>query len=88
MQQKWYQKSWGIILLLLSLLILFTSCSQQNNTEIKKNETQEVSKKKAATFQIVTNTKRCELNTERFELSRFLTADRSSRLSPNLNTAP
>lgn len=36
MQQKWYQKSWGIILLLLSLLILFTSCSQQNNTEIKK----------------------------------------------------
>jgi hypothetical protein len=36
MQQKWYQKSWGIILLLLSLLILFTSYSQQNNTEIKK----------------------------------------------------
>ncbi|MGJ7913798.1 hypothetical protein [Neobacillus sp. LXY-1] len=35
MQQKWYQKSWGIILLLLSLLILFTSCSQQNNTESK-----------------------------------------------------
>ena len=49
MQQKWYQKSWGIILLLLSLLILFTSCSQQNNTEIKINKTQEVSKKKAAT---------------------------------------
>jgi hypothetical protein len=45
MQQKWYQKSWGIILLLLSLLILFTSCSQQNNKEIKKNKTQEVSKK-------------------------------------------
>jgi hypothetical protein len=45
MQQKWYQKSWGIILLLLSLLILFTSCSQQNNTDIKKNKTQEVSKK-------------------------------------------
>jgi len=49
MQQKWYQKSWGIILLLLSLLILFTSCSQQNNTEIKINKTQKVSKKKAAT---------------------------------------
>lgn len=39
MQPKWYQKSWGIILLLLSLLILFTSCSQQNNTEIKLNKT-------------------------------------------------
>ena len=51
MQQKWYQKSWGIILLLLSLLILFTSCSQQNNTEIKINKTQEVSKKKAATVE-------------------------------------
>ncbi|MED4455682.1 DNA/RNA non-specific endonuclease [Metabacillus fastidiosus] len=45
MQQKWYQKSRGIILLLLSLLILLTSCSQQNNTEIQKNTTQEVSKK-------------------------------------------
>jgi len=51
MQQKWYQKSWGIILLLLSLLILFTSCSQQNNTEIKINKTQKVSKKKAATVE-------------------------------------
>ncbi|WHY77316.1 DNA/RNA non-specific endonuclease [Neobacillus sp. WH10] len=51
MQQKWYQKSWGIILLLLSLLILFTSCSQQNNTKIKINKTQEVSKKKAATVE-------------------------------------
>lgn len=51
MKQKWYQKSWGIILLLLSLLILFTSCSQQNNTEIKINKTQEVSKKKAATVE-------------------------------------
>ncbi|MEH6957242.1 DNA/RNA non-specific endonuclease [Neobacillus drentensis] len=51
MQQKWYQKSWGIILLLLSILILFTSCSQQNNTEIKKNETQEVNKKKATTVE-------------------------------------
>jgi Na+-transporting methylmalonyl-CoA/oxaloacetate decarboxylase gamma subunit len=50
-QQKCYQKSCGIILLLLSLLILFTSCSQQNNTEIKKNKTQEVSKKKAATVE-------------------------------------
>ncbi|WHZ04946.1 DNA/RNA non-specific endonuclease [Neobacillus sp. YX16] len=49
MQQKWYQKSWGIILLLLSLLILFTSCSQQNNTEIKINKTEEVSKNNAAT---------------------------------------
>jgi hypothetical protein len=48
MQQKWYQKSWGIILLLISLLVLFTSCSQQNNTEIKINKTQEVSKKKGA----------------------------------------
>lgn len=37
MKQKRYQKSWGIILLVLSLLILFTSCSQQNITEIKKN---------------------------------------------------
>jgi hypothetical protein len=45
MQQKWYQKSWGIILILLTVLIIFTSCSQQNNTEIKKNKTQEVSKK-------------------------------------------
>ena len=45
MQQRWYQKSWGIILLLLSLLILFTGCSQQNNTENKINKTQEVSKK-------------------------------------------
>ncbi|WP_066253019.1 DNA/RNA non-specific endonuclease [Neobacillus drentensis] len=53
MQQKWYQKSWGIILLLLSLLILFTSCSQQKNTEIKINKTQEVSKKKAATVERV-----------------------------------
>ncbi|WNB90918.1 DNA/RNA non-specific endonuclease [Bacillus sp. NEB1478] len=51
MQLKWYQKSWGNILLLLSLLILFTSCSQQNNTEIKKNKTQEVSKKRAATVE-------------------------------------
>ncbi len=44
MQQKWYQKSWGIILLLLSLLIVFTGCSQQNNTDIKENKTQEVNK--------------------------------------------
>src|SRR3954464_3202524 len=51
MQQKWYQKSWGIILLLLSLLILFTSCSQQNNTEIKKNKTKEERKKIAATVE-------------------------------------
>jgi hypothetical protein len=50
MQQKWYQKSCGIILLLLSLLIL-SSCSQQNNTEIKKNKTQEVSNKTAATVE-------------------------------------
>ena len=47
MQQKWYQKSWAIILLLLSLFIL-SSCSQQNNTETKVNKTQEVSKKIAA----------------------------------------
>ncbi|MCQ6282301.1 DNA/RNA non-specific endonuclease [Bacillus sp. EB600] len=38
MQQKWYRQSWGIILLLLSLLIVFTGCSQQNNTESKINE--------------------------------------------------
>ncbi|WP_066303682.1 DNA/RNA non-specific endonuclease [Bacillus sp. FJAT-29814] len=44
MQQRWFQKSWGIILLFLSLLIIFTGCSQQNNTEIKENKTQEVSK--------------------------------------------
>jgi hypothetical protein len=51
MQQKWYQKSRGNIILLLSLLILFTSCSQQNNTEIKNNKTQEVSKKKTDTVE-------------------------------------
>jgi hypothetical protein len=38
MQQKGDRQSWGIILLLLSLLILFTGCSQQNNTESKINE--------------------------------------------------
>ncbi|WP_042355385.1 DNA/RNA non-specific endonuclease [Bacillus rubiinfantis] len=48
MQHKWYQTSWAIIILLLSVLILFTSCSQPNNTESKINKTQEVSKKKAA----------------------------------------
>jgi hypothetical protein len=48
MQQKWYQKSWGIIILLLSLLIL-SSCSQQNIAESKTNKTQEVSKKITAT---------------------------------------
>ncbi|NMD71259.1 hypothetical protein HHO41_13220 [Bacillus sp. DNRA2] len=47
MQQKWYQKSWGVILLLLSVLIIFTSCSQQNNPEMN----QEVSKKKEATVE-------------------------------------
>jgi hypothetical protein len=56
MQQKWYQKSWGIILLLLSLLILFTGCSQQNNTEIKKNKTPEVSKKTTAADESKKNT--------------------------------
>lgn len=51
MQQKWYQKSWGINLLLLSLLVLFTGCSQQDNTETKINKTQEVSKKDATTVE-------------------------------------
>ncbi|WML54325.1 DNA/RNA non-specific endonuclease [Neobacillus sp. PS3-12] len=56
MKQKWYQKPWGIILLLLSLLILFTGCSQQNNTEIKKNKTPEVSKKTTAADESKKNT--------------------------------
>jgi hypothetical protein len=51
MQQKLYQKSWGIILLLLSLLVLFTGCSQQDNTVTKINKTQEVSKKEATTVE-------------------------------------
>jgi hypothetical protein len=51
MQRKWYQKSWGINLLLLSLLILFTSCSQQNDTEIKINKNQESSEKTEATIE-------------------------------------
>ncbi|MFC0188619.1 DNA/RNA non-specific endonuclease [Fictibacillus aquaticus] len=50
MQLRRYQKSYGIIVLL-SLLTIFTSCSQQNNTEIKENKTQEVSKEKAATVE-------------------------------------
>jgi hypothetical protein len=53
-QQKWYQKAWGISLLLLSLLILFTGCTQQN--DIKINKTQEVSKNKAATDQGIKST--------------------------------
>lgn len=62
MQQKWYQKSWGTILLLFSLLILFTSCSQQNNNEIKINKTQEVSKKKEATVESKKSTPDVEAN--------------------------
>ncbi|MBM7654561.1 DNA/RNA non-specific endonuclease [Neobacillus cucumis] len=56
MQQKWGQTSWGIILSLLSVLILFTGCSQQNNTETKINKTQEVSKKKATTVEVKKST--------------------------------
>ncbi|MDR7071640.1 DNA/RNA non-specific endonuclease [Fictibacillus barbaricus] len=48
MQQEWHQKSWGIIFL---LLLLLTSCSQEHNTEIKKNKTYEVSKKIATTVE-------------------------------------
>ena len=51
MLQQWYQKSWGIILLLISLFVLFTGCSQQDNTETKINKTQEVSKNNAATVE-------------------------------------
>jgi hypothetical protein len=51
MQQKWGRKSWGIILSLFSVLILFTGCSQQSNTEAKINKTQEVSKEKATTVE-------------------------------------
>jgi DNA/RNA non-specific endonuclease len=49
MQQKWYQKSWGISLLLISLLVLFTGCSQQDNTGTKTTKTQEVSKTNTTT---------------------------------------
>lgn len=51
MQQKWSQKSWRMNLLLLSLLILFTGCSQQNDTEIKINKNQESSEKTEATIE-------------------------------------
>jgi hypothetical protein len=45
MQHKYYQKSWVVNLLLLSLLILSTGCSQQINTESKKSTAADKAKK-------------------------------------------